>query len=149
VGDVFVSEEVKKVKAEFGGEPSGTWIFPDQSYCPDGILAAARIVEIASKKKLSELRKKIPHYPIIREAVRYDSKYKEVVLKNLDREVKAIDCDELLTMDGYRLQFEDGWALIRPSGTEPKIRYLAEARTEKRAKEIMNVISPIAKRCAK
>ncbi len=149
VGDVFVSEEVKKVKAEFGGEPSGTWIFPDQSYCPDGILAAARLVEIASKKKLSELRKKIPRYPIVREAVRYDPKYKEIVLKNLDREVKALECDELLTMDGYRLQFEDGWALIRPSGTEPKIRYLAEARTEKRAKEIMNLISSIAKRCAK
>jgi len=149
VGDVFVSEEVKKSKAEFGGEPSGTWIFPDQSFCPDGILAAARLVEIASKKKLSEMRKKIPQYPIIREAVRYDPKYKEVVLRNLDKEVKAIECDELLTMDGYRLQFKDGWALIRPSGTEPKIRYLAEGRTEKRAKEIMNIVSRIAKRCAK
>jgi phosphomannomutase len=52
-------------------------------------------------------------------------------------------------LDGFRLQFEDGWALVRPSGTEPKIRYLAEARTEKRAKEIMNDISTIVKRCAK
>jgi phosphoglucosamine mutase len=149
VGDVFVSEEVKKSKAEFGGEPSGTWIFPDQSFCPDGILAAARLVEIASRKKLSELRLKVPVYPIIREAVRFDPKFKEIVLKKLEKEMRAIKCDELLTMDGYRLQFEDGWALVRPSGTEPKIRFLAEARTEKRAKAIMNSISPVVKRCAK
>ncbi len=149
VGDVFVSETVKKQKAEFGGEPSGTWIFPDQSFCPDGILAAARFVEMAAKSRPSEMRKKVPVYPIIREAVRYDPKYKEIVLKRLEQELKAVECDELLTMDGFRLQFEDGWALVRSSGTEPKIRYLAEARTEKRAKEIMNDISAIVKRCAK
>lgn len=149
VGDVFVSEAVKKQKAQFGGEPSGTWIFPDQSFCPDGILAAARLVEMASKSKLSELRKKVPVYPIIREAIRFDPKFKEVVLKKLEQEMKAVECDELLTMDGFRLQFRDGWALVRPSGTEPKIRYLAEARTEKRAKEILSEISTIVKRCAK
>jgi phosphoglucosamine mutase len=149
VGDVFVSEAVKKQKAQFGGEPSGTWIFPDQSFCPDGILAAARLVEMASKSKLSELRKKVPVYPIIREAIRFDPKFKEVVLKKLEQEMKAVECDELLTMDGFRLQFKDGWALVRPSGTEPKIRYLAEARTEKRAKEILSEISTIVKRCAK
>jgi phosphoglucosamine mutase len=149
VGDVFVSEEVKKSKAEFGGEPSGTWIFPDQSYCPDGILAAARLVEIASKKKLSELRKRIPVYPIIREAVRYDPKFKEAVLRRLEKEMNAVECDQLLALDGYWLQLKDGWALVRPSGTEPKIRFLAEARTEKRAKEIMGSISSIVKRCTK
>jgi phosphoglucosamine mutase len=147
VGDVFVSEEVKRTKAEFGGEPSGTWIFPDQSFCPDGILAAARLVELASKKKLSELRKKVPVYPIIRGATRYDSKFKAIILKKLEKEMKAIECEELLTLDGFRLQFEDGWALVRPSGTEPKIRYLAEARTDKRAKEIMGMISKTVKRC--
>jgi phosphoglucosamine mutase len=147
VGDVFVSEEVKRTKAEFGGEPSGTWIFPDQSFCPDGILAAARLVELASKKKLSELRKKVPVYPIIRGATRYDSKFKAIILKKLEKEMKAIECEELLTLDGFRLQFEDGWALVRPSGTEPKIRYLAEARTEKKAKEIMGMISKTVKRC--
>jgi phosphoglucosamine mutase len=147
VGDVFVSEAIKKNKAEFGGEPSGTWIFPDQTYCPDGILAAARLVELTSKKRLSEIRKKVPVYPIIREAMRYDSKFKEIVLKKLEQEMKSVECDELLTMDGFRLQFEDGWALVRPSGTEPKIRYLAEARTEKRAKEIMGMISKTVKRC--
>jgi len=141
VGDVFVSDAVKNTKAEFGGEPSGTWIFPDQTYCPDGILAAARICEIVARTRLSELRKKIPAYPILRSAVSFDAKDKASVLKRLEKEMKSVDCDELLTLDGFRLQFEDGWALVRPSGTEPKIRFLAEARTDKKAKEIMALVS--------
>ena len=149
VGDVFVSEEVKKSKAEFGGEPSGTWIFPDQSYCPDGILAAARLVEMASKKKLSELTSKIPRYQMLRGAVSYNSKFKEMVLRNLDKAMRALKCDELITLDGYRLQYEDGWALVRASGTEPKIRLLAEARTEKRAGNIMSTIDNIVKAACK
>jgi phosphoglucosamine mutase len=149
VGDVFVSEEVKKSKAEFGGEPSGTWIFPDQSYCPDGILAAARLVEMASKKKLSELISKIPRYQMLRGAVSYNPQFKEMILRNLDKAMRALKCDELITLDGYRLQYEDGWALVRPSGTEPKIRLLAEARVEKRAGSIMNAIDNVVKRCAK
>ena len=147
VGDVFVSEEVKKSRADFGGEPSGTWIFPDQSYCPDGVLAAARLAEIAGRKRLSELRKSIPKYPIFRESVNFDPKRKSEVLKKLQRELKKVNCDEFLTLDGHRLQFEDGWALVRPSGTEPKIRYLAEARTEKRAKELMGEISKVVRGC--
>jgi phosphoglucosamine mutase len=149
VGDVFVSEEVKKSKAEFGGEPSGTWIFPDQSYCPDGILAAARLVEMASKKKLSELTSKIPRYQMLRGAVSYNPKFKEMILRNLDKAMRALKCDELLTLDGYRFQYGDGWALVRPSGTEPKIRLLAESRTEKRAGSIMNTIDNIVKRACK
>jgi len=149
VGDVFVSEEVKKIKADFGGEPSGTWIFPDQTYCPDGILAAARLVEIVGKRRLSELRKGIPRYPILRDAVEFYPKDRAKVLKCLEKELRSVDCDELLTMDGYRLQFEDGWALARPSGTEPKIRFLAEARSEKRAAEIMRLISSSVRRCVK
>jgi phosphoglucosamine mutase len=146
VGDVFVSEAVKKSKASFGGEPSGTFIFPDQTYCPDGILAAARLVEMASEKKLSELRTKIPRYPILRGAVSYNSKFKASILATLDKAMRGLKCDELLTLDGYRLQFEDGWALARPSGTEPKIRLVAEARTEKRAANIMSNIDNVVKR---
>jgi len=146
VGDVFVSEEVKKSKASFGGEPSGTFIFPDQTYCPDGILAAARLVEIASEKKLSELRTKIPRYPILRGAVSYSPKFKAAILATLDKAMRSLKCDELLTLDGYRLQFEDGWALVRPSGTEPKIRLVAEARTEKRAANIMSSMDNVVKR---
>jgi len=149
VGDVFVSEEVKRSGADFGGEPSGTWIFPDQTFCPDGILAAARIVEIADENKLSELRKGIPVYPILRGAEPFKLADKAKVLKCLESEMGAVKHIQLLRIDGYRLEFEDGWALVRPSGTEPKIRYLAEARNKKRAHEIFDFVSTAVKRCVK
>ena len=147
VGDVFVSQEVIRSGADFGGEPSGTWIFPDQTFCPDGILAAARLVEIASEKPLSEQRKEIPVYPTLRGAEPFKREDKAKVMRCLENEMMAMEHKQLLRLDGYRLEFEDGWALVRPSGTEPKIRYLAEARDESRAKEIMEFISKAVSRC--
>src|SRR5207245_73032 len=41
VGDVYVAAELKRRGAEFGGDPSGTWIFPKSTFCPDGVDAAA------------------------------------------------------------------------------------------------------------
>jgi phosphoglucosamine mutase len=147
VGDVFVSEEVKRSGADFGGEPSGTWIFPDQTYCPDGILAAARIVEIAAEGKLSELRKGIPKYPTLRSAVRFESSRKDAVLESLRLEMGGVECQALVTLDGYRHQFEDGWTLVRPSGTEPKIRIMAEARDRAAAEKLLEAMTDIVKRC--
>ncbi len=151
VGDVFVSEEVKRTRADFGGEPSGTWIFPDQTYCPDGVLASARLVEMVSRgrKRLSQMRSKVPVYPTLRRAFTFDPRDRAKVVKKLEREMRGVDCDELLTLDGFRLQFEDGWALARPSGTEPKIRVLAEARDEDRARKIMSLISSKVRRCTR
>jgi phosphoglucosamine mutase len=147
VGDVFVSEEVKKSKADFGGEPSGAWIFPDQTYCPDGILAATRIVEIASEGKLSELRREIPKYPTLRTAVGFESSRKEAVLEKLRAEMTGVESRGLLTLDGFRHQFEDGWTLVRPSGTEPKVRIMAEARDDARARQLLDAMTDIVRRC--
>ena len=55
----------------------------------------------------------------------------------------------MLTLDGHRLQFKDGWALVRPSGTEPRIRFLAEARSDALASDIMAIISKAVKGCVK
>jgi phosphoglucosamine mutase len=147
VGDVFVSEAVKKSKAEFGGEPSGTWIFPDQTFCPDGVLAAARLVELVGNKKLSEMRKKVKVYPTLRRAIPFQPGDRAAILRRLDSEMRSVKSRGLLTLDGYRLQFEDGWTLVRPSGTEPKIRVLAEARNAKRAEAIMESIYSRVKGC--
>jgi phosphoglucosamine mutase len=148
VGDAFVSEAVKTSKAEFGGEPSGTWIFPDQTYCPDGILAAARLVELASKKKtLSQLRKPIPVYPTLRSAVPFDAKRRDAVLKKLARTMRSVECRKLETTDGFRVQCSDGWGLVRVSGTEPKVRIMAEARKKERAEAIMAKLTGVVKGC--
>ncbi len=126
VGDPYVSEELKKW-GKFGGEPSGAWVFPSTSLCPDGIYAAARIADIASRQKLSALVDSIPSYPVIRGnisgVVALNQEFKEKLIASL--QPASVD-----TVDGLKLNFSDGWLLIRPSGTEPKIRLTAEAKTE-------------------
>lgn len=140
VGDAFVAEQLTHW-GDFGGEPSGCWIFPTISYCPDAIYAAARIVRIATNEQLSEQIDRIPSYHIRRGALSSDNRigidYIGQCLTIL--EPISIDCT-----DGIRLSFNDGWLLLRASGTEPKIRLTAEAKTAKRADNLYNSAMKLA-----
>ena len=126
VGDVYVAEEIKRTGADFGGEPSGSWIFPQVSYCPDGIYAAARLIEIVQSAGLAELRDRLPQYPTKRGTVICDNDKKESVMNMVGSEMGALG--KVTDIDGVRVEMDDGWLLVRPSGTEPKIRITAEAR---------------------
>jgi phosphoglucosamine mutase len=125
VGDTYVSEELLKW-GDFGGEPSGAWIFPQISYCPDGPFAAALFCEIASEWNVSDELDSMPTYPILRESFACDTA-RETLL--------ALGATS--PTDGIRVAEEDGWFLIRASGTEPKIRITAEAKNPMKAKEML------------
>ena len=131
VGDIYVSEELKN-GGEFGGEPSGAWVFPHSSLCPDGIYAAAQIVAIASRQKLSKLVNNIADYPLLRGSVPSAG----ITLPNLVERLQELNPLAVNNVDGIRLSFAEGWLLIRPSGTEPKIRVTAQARSETRAHQL-------------
>ena len=131
VGDTYVSEELRK-GGDFGGEPSGSWVFPDFSLCPDGIYAAARIAAIASREKLSQLVDNIPQYPILRGSVGSQG----VEMSELEKRLSSLKPLSVNNIDGTRLDFEDGWLLIRASGTEPRIRVTAEAKSEARVRQL-------------
>lgn len=127
VGDVYVAQELKKRKADFGGEPSGSWIFPRISLCPDGIYAAARLVEIVEKEgRLDSLMDELPSYPMKRRALQCSNEKKESAMKKIGLKLKKLGA--VSSMDGIRVETQNGWILVRPSGTEPKIRITAEAR---------------------
>jgi len=131
VGDTCVSEELKK-GGDFGGEPSGSWIFPDISLCPDGIYAAAQIVAIASHQKLSQLADSIPAYPLLRGSISSEG----VAMSSLEPGLMAMEPVSVNNVDGIKLSFKDGWLLVRASGTEPKIRLTAEAKSEARVHQL-------------
>ncbi len=127
VGDVYVAEELKKKNADFGGEPSGSWIFPKISLCPDGIYAAARLVEIVENEgKLEALIDGFPSYPLVRGALPCGNEKKENAMRKIGIELGKMG--DVSSIDGIRVDMENGWILVRPSGTEPKIRITAEAR---------------------
>lgn len=133
VGDAYVSEQLK-LGGDFGGEPSGSWIFPRISLCPDGIYAAAQLVALASEEKLSSLVDSVPVYPIIRGSISHNG----VIMSLLEERLESLKPLSISNVDGFRLDFEDGWLLIRPSGTEPKIRLTAEAKTLEQAQALYN-----------
>ncbi|MBN1693504.1 MAG: phosphoglucosamine mutase [Dehalococcoidales bacterium] len=141
IGDTFVSEELKK-GGDFGGETSGAWIFPALSLCPDGIFAAAQIAALATEHKLSELADAVPVYPLFRGNI----SSKGLEMARLKADLAALKPLSVSDMDGVKLVFSDGWLLVRPSGTEPKIRITAEAKTEARARELYDSCLDIIKK---
>lgn len=143
VGDVHVAQEIVKHNANFGGEPSGTWLHPDFCMCPDGLLSALKVVELVSQgRALSELLAEIPEYPTIREKLTCPNESKEIIMKSVEGALVSYYSDvvNVNNIDGIRISFKDGsWVLIRPSGTEPYIRITLEGKTEERAHEILNI----------
>jgi phosphoglucosamine mutase len=125
VGDTYVSEELLKW-GDFGGEPSGAWVFPQISYCPDGPYAAALFCEISSEWDVAHEIDTMPSYPILRESFACDTARETVIALGA-----------LSPTDGIRISEDDGWCLIRASGTEPKIRITAEGKNIRKTKEIL------------
>ena len=132
VGDVHVAAAVA-AGAAFGGEPSGAWIWPGETLCPDGPLAAVRLAELATERPLAARAAEVPTYPIRRESLRAADK-REVM--NRVRETVSERYDDVSAMDGLRVDAGEGWFLLRASGTQPMVRVTAEAREESRAEEL-------------
>jgi len=153
VGDVSVAAEIRRRKAVFGGEPCGALIFPEFSMAPDGLLGALKIMELmnSSGRRVSELLKPLPDYYLVREKVpcpdERKSKLMKEVLKKLRREFSEII--GFTSIDGIRLKLEDGWVLVRASGTEPYLRVTAEARTPGRADEIAKKAVKVLRKAVK
>lgn len=141
VGDVYVSEAMKKHGAIFGGEPCGAWVHPQFHYCPDGILSSALLLKALDHEdeSLAELVAEAPQYPTLRENVTCGNELKYKIVEEVGKDLKSIfpRYKELSTVDGVRLSLENGWVLVRASGTEPVVRLTVEGESLKAAKEIM------------
>jgi len=133
VGDVHVAEAVGG-EVVFGGEQSGAWIWPEQTLCPDGPLAACRLVEMAAERPLADRVSEIPSYEIRKENVEVEEK--ESVMASV-REDALAEYDDATTVDGVRVDLGDAWFLVRASGTQPLVRVFAEARDPDRADEAL------------
>ncbi|MBQ04685.1 phosphoglucosamine mutase [Candidatus Bathyarchaeota archaeon] len=140
VGDVHVTEAMLETGAIFGGEPIGAWIHPDVHFCPDGILSAIRLIQAldSEEKTLSQFVSGIPAYPIYRAKVSCQNLKKQAAMDSISNiETEFGEVTNISKVDGVRFQLEDGWVLIRPSGTEPFIRITVEAHDEERAKGLL------------
>lgn len=135
VGDVYVAAEASKAGVTFGGEPSGAWIWPDQTLCPDGPLAACKLAVLAAETSLTERASAIETYPIRRES--FEVTEKKAIMGSVASHASN-EYDSVSRLDGVRVDLGDGWFLLRASGTQPLIRLTAEAREERRLEEIVD-----------
>ncbi|WP_123620045.1 phosphoglucosamine mutase [Halorubrum sp. CSM-61] len=126
VGDAYVAAETANPGVAFGGEPSGAWIWPEQTRCPDGPLAACTLAAlVGAEGSLAAMVDGLPTYPIRRDSVRTDAK--EAIVERVAALARD-RFDDVSALDGIRVETETGWFLVRASGTEPLVRITAEAR---------------------
>ncbi len=138
VGHTFIMDRMTSEHAALGGEKSSHLYFAEINGADDAIFASLRMAEILSKtsEKLSALYDALPKYPSINEEnfpCADDVKFK--VIEKLKAKFKS-EGRNFLGEDGVKLLDESGWVLLRPSNTEPIIRVTAEAKTEKRLREL-------------
>lgn len=135
VGDRYVVEEMKKNGYNLGGEQSGHIIFLDYNTTGDGMLSALQLVNIMkmTKKSLSQLAGEMKKFP--QRLVNIKVRDKHEVMNNEDvvRAIKEAEAE----MNG------NGRILVRPSGTEPLVRVMAEAPTEEICREVVDRIASV------
>lgn len=138
VGEINVVKEMIKNKSLVGGEGSGGVIFPDIHYGRDSLAGIALVLNELSewKGKVSDYKNSLPRY--------YISKTKIDKVDNPDKILKSIEKKYLMNKevikinntDGLKIDFKNNWVHMRKSNTEPIIRIITEAKTEKEAGEL-------------
>ena len=142
-GHSIIKNKMKELDCKFGGEMSGHIFFADDYYgYDDALYVAVRLVQLLSRsnKKLSQLKSIIPKYystPELRIEANSEKEKFEIVEKAIMYFKENYDCN---TIDGVRIQFEDGWGLVRSSNTQPVIVCRFEAKSPERLDQIRNLI---------
>ena len=129
VGDRYVLERMREIGASLGGEQSGHIIFLDENTTGDGLLSALHLLQVMvdTKKPLSELAKVMTVMPqaLVNAKVPNHKKERYMEYPEIAEAIEALD----------RKFAGEGRVLIRPSGTEPKVRVMIEGKDQKMIEE--------------
>lgn len=136
VGEVNVAVRMREEGAVIGGEGNGGVILPMLHLGRDAPLAVAITLQLLSEEPgtLSSVVARYPQYHIVKTKLERPGPSLEAVYQALRSDFPDAEVD---TQDGLRLSWEDRWVHVRPSGTEPIIRVIAEARTEAQAQNLI------------
>jgi len=138
VGDVPVAHMTQQLDAALGVEQVGVYIMPEVGYYPDSIFASLFLLsQLSDVREIRRFFQGIPRLFFEKAKVSCPNDLKESVMARAKEEADVFAPDEMNTLDGLRLQFADSWMLIRPSGTEPVIRVIAESMSQKRTDELI------------
>ncbi|MEA1878617.1 MAG: phosphomannomutase/phosphoglucomutase [Bacteroidota bacterium] len=148
VGRAFASPELKRINGLFGGELAGHYYFRDFFYSDSGILAAMIVCEVLARKKaeglsVSDFISQISNYYSSGEmnfVIQDKDAAIEKIIRHFQKRQKPIS---VMDFDGYRLDYKDYWINIRPSNTEPYLRFIAEAKTKDQLDEIVGEVTGV------
>ncbi len=133
VGDRYVLEALRREGGLLGGEQSGHLIYLDGHVAGDGLVAALLLCRSLRGRRLSEAVAVMPHFPQVKENVRVADKQLTPAIRD---EVDRMNAE----LEGR------GRVLVRPSGTEPVVRVLAEAENEGEAERLCGTIAALVSR---
>jgi phosphomannomutase len=136
VGEVNVAVRMRETKAVIGGEGNGGVILPEVHLGRDAPLGIALILQLLTElnKPLSVVAGELPKYAIVKDKLDRPKASLDSVYAALR---KAFADARVDTQDGLRLAWSDRWLHVRPSGTEPIVRVIAEAPTEQEARSLV------------
>jgi len=140
VGEVNVVESMKQNYAVIGGEGNGGIIYPDLHYGRDALVGIALFLTHLAKsgKSCSELRKTYPEYVIAKKKMELTP---QIDVDDILITIKSkFSENEIIDIDGVKIEFEHGWVHLRKSNTEPIIRIYAESSTNEKANELADKI---------
>ena len=136
VGCIYVSRKMIADNCIIGGEENGGLFYAPHQSVRDGVMAAALMANILaeSKDSMSSLILKLPQYYQAKEKIYCPDNMKESVMEHINNNVQA---DEIISIDGVKLIYANGWILIRPSGTEPIFRIFVESADNEKVKKLL------------
>ncbi len=136
VGEVNVVAKMKETKAVIGGEGNGGVIYPEAHYGRDSLVGVALFLSLLSNKKITcrELRNLYPNYFMSKNKIQLTPEID--VDKTLEIIASKYKNEELITIDGVKIDFAESWIHLRKSNTEPIIRIYTEAKSQQTANKI-------------
>jgi len=148
VGRAYAAPKLREINGIYGGELAGHYYFRDFYFSDSGLLACMLILNVVSKMKakgisVSQLIGKIETYANSGEINFKIEKKKEAMDAVRDHFIGTEKPTASFDFDGYRVEFPDWWFNIRPSNTEPYLRFIAEAKTKAMLDEKVNCVKGI------
>ena len=148
VGRAYAALKLRELDGCYGGELAGHYYFRDFYYSDSALLAASIVLRLLAERKakgqtLSQIIDEISPYSNSGE-INFKIERKQEAMDAVRDHFMSLERPErFLDFDGYRLDYPDWWLNIRPSNTEPYLRFLCEAKSEAKLKEIVTTVTGI------
>lgn len=150
VGRAYAALKLRELDGVYGGELAGHYYFRDFYYSDSALLAASIVLRLLNQfkqegKTMSQLISEITSYHNSGE-INFKVEHKKEIMDAVRDHFTNLEKPErFLDFDGYRLDYKDWWLNIRPSNTEPYLRFLCEAKSENKLKEIIEIVTDISR----